>query len=297
MKKDMFSDSENEIRFGPYTKNVNFDKYEHLSEVEDFFLEGMQKYPTTPCYDLSAVEHPYFDNLNYTNFSDFFMMHPLQHELSHMQTEEALIYGSNDFTVDFYNIYAQRLMNENLNKYKTSKRDNKPITAVVVLPGSNQFENVCRKKLQHIYFEHGTLAVFKPHPLTAFEDTTNIGYLKEAIHNHAVIADKEEDVYAYIKDADIVYTTHMSETALHAICLGKEIRPIDAFSEKRYLSFSHVNKHLFETDNPEYVVNKLLNDYRSGLVNPKYQPDWKDRIVSYLAYIHNKRNSYRYRYL
>ena len=39
MKNDMFSASENEIRFGDYTKNVNFHKYEHLFEVEEYFLQ------------------------------------------------------------------------------------------------------------------------------------------------------------------------------------------------------------------------------------------------------------------
>lgn len=297
MTNDMFSASENEIRFGDYTKNVNLHKYDHLIEVADFFLEEMQKYPTSPCYDLGACEHPYFDNVNYTNFSDFFMMHPLQPELSHVQIDEALIYGSDDVPIDFYSIYAKRLQEENLNKYKTASRNEKPNTAVVILPGSNQIQRICNKKLKYIYEEHGTLAVFKPHPLTSFHEISNTDYLKSIIHKHATIADKEEDVYAYIKDADMVYTTHLSETVFHASCLGKKVHPIDMFNEKQFMAFSHINKHLFETDNPKYVINKMMNNYRSGLVNPRYQLDWKERVVAYLEYIHDKRDSYRYKYI
>lgn len=297
MKNDMFSASENEIRFGDYTKNVNFHKYEHLFEVEEYFLQEMQKYPTSPCYDLGAFEHPYFDNVNYTNFSDFFMMLPLQPELTRIQVEDALIYGSNDFSVDFYSIYAKRLKEENINKYKTSTRNDRPNEAVVVLPGSNQFGKICIKKLQYIHQEHGTLAVFKPHPLTDFAGISNTDHFHNIIHKHANIADKDEDVYAYIKDADIVYTTHWSETAFHAACIGKKIEPIDHFKEKDFGSFSHINRHLFESQDVAYVVNKMFNDYRSGLVNPKYQVDWKERVAAYLEYIHKKRNSYRYKYV
>lgn len=297
MIKDMFSDSENEIRFGPYAKNVNFDKYSHLSEVEDFFLQEMQKYPTSPCYDLGGFEHPYFDNVNYTNFSDFFMMHPLQPAMTSIQTQEALIYGSDVFDVDFFDIYSQRLLKENINKYKTSSRVDVPNKAVVILPGTNKLSEVCFKKLQYIYQEHGTLVVFKPHPLTSFDSKPNTESYKDKIHKHAWIADKDEDVYAYIKDADVVYTTHMSETAFHAACMGKRIEPIDHFKAVDHGSFAHVNRHLFETDDPKYVINKMLNNYRSGLVNPKYQQDWKERVVAYLAYIHDKRNSYRYKYI
>ena len=297
MKNDMFSASENEIRFGDYAKNVNFHKYEHLTEVSDFFLEEMQRYPTSPCYDLSGFEHPYFDNINYTNFSDFFMMHPLQPAMTAIQTEEALIYGSNEFDIDFYDIYSKRLLEDNVNKYKTNSRSTSPNEAVVILPGTNKLEDICTRKLQHIYYEHGTLAVFKPHPLTAFESKSNTEWYKDVIHKHAVIADKDEDVYTYIRDAEVVYTTHMSETAFHAACMGKIIKPIDHFKSIGQGSFSHINRHLFETSDHKYVINKMFNDYRSGLVNPKYQMDWKQRISDYLEYIHEKRQSYRYKYL
>lgn len=297
MTYDMFSESENDIRFGDYTEHVNLDKYEHLLEVEEFFLEEMKQYPTSACYDLGAAEHPYFDNVNYTNFSDFFMMHPLQPELKHIQTEEALIYGSEDTDVDYFEIYSNRLKEENVNKYNTKSRNDKPNKAVVVLPGTNLIDNICFNKLKYIYHEHGTLAVFKPHPLTDFHEISYQQHYKNTIHRHATVADKDEDVYAYIKQADVVYTTHCSETAFHSVCLGKKVQPIDKFNAKMFGSFSHINKHIFETNNPKYIINKMFNDYRSGLVNPKYQSDWKERVSAYLSYIHKKRDSYRYKYL
>lgn len=293
----MNSSKENKIRFGDYVEKVNFNQYKHLLEVEKYFLDEMKQYPTTPCYDLHGLEHPYFDNLNYTNYSDFFMMHPLQPELSHIQVNEALIYGSTEFPTDFYSIYSKNLKNENFNKYKTSGRNNKPNEAVVVLMGNNRLDKMCFNKLKHIYNEHGTLAVFKPHPLTDIHESTPAEFYNDKIHKHAIIADKEEDVYDYIKDSTVVYTSHWSETAFHASCLGKTISPIDTFQSKDFGSFSHINKHLFETNNAEYVINKIFNDYRSGLVNPKYHSDWKERISKYLDYIHKKRQNYRYKYI
>ena len=122
MTEGMLSEAERKIKVGSYIENVNFQKYDHLLEVEAFFLAEMQKYPTSPCYDLGAAEHPYFDNVNYTNFSDFFMMKPLQPELAHIQTEEALIYGSTEPDFNFYARYAERLNDDNFNKYTTEGR-------------------------------------------------------------------------------------------------------------------------------------------------------------------------------
>lgn len=297
MTEGMSSESERQTRFGDYIEHVNFQKYDHLLEVEAFFLEEMQKYPTSACYDLGASEHPYFDNVNYTNFSDFFMMRPLQPELANIQTEEALIYGSTEPDFDFYITYADRLTRDNLNKYTTEGRSVKHCKAVVVLLGTNMLDRLCKKKLQLIYREHGTLAVYKPHPLTHFSETSVEAFIKSGVHKHITVADKDEDVYAYIKDAEVVYTTHCSETVFHATCLGKRVEPIDKFNERINGSYNHINKHLFETDNPKYIINKMFNDYRSGLVHPTYQPDWKERISQYLDYIHKKRSNYRTRYL
>lgn len=297
MTQGMLDEDERQERFGDYIEHVNFEKYEHLLEVEAFFLEEMQKYPTSTCYDLGAAEHPYFDNINYTNFSDFFMMRPLQPELANIQTEEALIYGSTEPDFNFYFVYSDRLTRENLNKYTTKGRSAKNCTAVVVLSGSNALDFVCKKKMLFIYREHGTLAVYKPHPLTHFAEASVEDSLKSSVHKHITVADKDEDVYSYIKDAEVVYTTHWSETAFHAACLGKRVEPIDKFNEKLHGSYGHINKHIFETDNPKYVINKMFNDYRSGLVHPTYQPDWKERILKYLDYIHDKRSNYRTKYL
>lgn len=294
MNNTMFSDEERDIRFGTYKQKVNFEKYEHLREVEKFFLEEMKKYPTNTCYDLGALQHPYFDTVNYTNYSDFFMMRPLQPDLSHIQVDEALIYGENHFKVDFFNIYSDKLKKENVNKYKTAGKHVKNIEAVVVLIGNNKLDNMCFNKLKHIYNTYGKLAIFKPHPLV---DGDMTDFFQKGIHKHANVANKESDVYEYIKDASIVYTTHWSETAFHSLCLGKKIDPIDTFQSKFFGSFSHINKHFFETNNPEYVINKMFNDYRSGLVNPKYQDDWEERISKYLKYIHEKRKDYRYKYV
>lgn len=286
---------ETEARFGDYKGKVNFHKYEHLKEVEDFFKSEMKKHSTNFCFDLEASERPYFDNLNYTNYGDFFVLHPLQPDLSHIQTREALIYGSDDFEVNYFEEYSNRVLYEDINKYKTTGRLDVPTEAVVCLIGQNKNRVMCYNKLRHIYQEHGKFATYKPHPLT---DQGFIDSYKKNINKNITLADKDHDVYAYIKCSEVVYTTHSSETAFHSLCLGKRIEPIDTFQSRFFGSFSHINTHLFEAGkNSEYVINKLFNDYRSGIIHPLYQSDWKERVSKYLEYIHEKRRWYRFKYV
>lgn len=290
----MFDDEEKRIRFGDYEKNVNFDKYDHLSEAVQYLFNKIQDYPTHLAADVGAAEHPYFDTICYTNYSDFLCMRPLQPDLSHIQTQEALIYGSNDFSVDYFNIYANRLVKENFNKYKTKNCINHKFNALVCFVGQNKNDIMCYNKLKYIYKEYGKLAIYKPHPLT---ESSFLQTFHDNIHRKITLASKDHDVYEYLKNVDIVYTTHWSETAFHAVCLGKKIDPIDTFQSRFFGSFSHINTHLFETNKPKYIINKLLNDYRSGLVNPKYHIDWKERIDLYLDYIHQKRSEWRFKYV
>jgi len=280
-------------RFGDRFDLLKIEKYEHLREVESYFIEIMKNYPTNYCYDLTAFEHPYFDNINYTIFSDFFMMKPLQPDLSNIQINEALIYGDS-FKIDYFQIYSELLKNKNLNKYKTKSTNVSNIEAVVALPGGNLLDKICFNKLKWIYRTHGKFAIFKPHPLT---EPIEIDMLYEKIHKHINIANYDDDLYEYIKVADIVYSTHSSESVFYSLCLGKKVEPIDTFQHRMFGSFSHINNHLFETDNRKLVINKIFNDYRSGLINPIYQKDWKDRIEKYLDYIHEKRLNYRYKYI
>lgn len=291
---ELFDSAEIDIRFGDYKENVNFDKYHHLNEVITYFCKKMENYPTHHSLDVEANEHPYFDTLVYTNYSDFFMMRPLQPDLSHIQTREALIYGSEDFEVDYFQEYSNRLIKENFNKYKTKDIIDLPFKALVCLTGQNKNDSMCFNKLKHIYLEYGKLAIYKPHPLT---ELSFMDIYRENIHKKITLSSKEHDVYEYLRKVDIVYSTHSSETVFHAACLGKKVEPIDTFQSRFFGSFSHINTHLFETSNYPYTINKLLNDYRSGLINPKYQKDWKKRIDNYLEYIHLKRESYKFKYV
>ena len=42
------------------------------------------------------------------------------------------------------------------------------------------------------------------------------------------MADRLDDLYTLIKNAKKVYTTHISETALTSLILGKSIEPLEA---------------------------------------------------------------------
>lgn len=292
--KNFMSEKEIDTRWGDYKSEVNFSLYDHLSDPVMYLKEKMEQYPTHLSYDVCFLEKPYFNTITYTNFSDFLFIKPLQPDLANIQTTEALIYGSDNFETDFFDIYSNKLKQENMNKYKTKDIKNPSFKAVVCLVGQNRNVDMCYNKLKYIYEEHGKLAVYKPHPLTE-PDFINSYY--NNINKRIIISSKQDNVYDYIKNADIVYTTHWSETAFHSLCLGKQISPIDTFQSRFFGSFSPINSHLFETDKPKYTINKLFNDYRSGLINPKYQKDWKEKIDLYLDYIHEKRLEWRFKYV
>ena len=158
---------------------------------------------------------------------------------------------------------------------------------MVVLPGSNVLKKVvCLDKLKRIA-DSGDV-VFKPHPITIH---AIIGELKDTLGSENV-TDRDEDVYPILLAAEKVYTSHVSETALYSVCLGKEIEPIDDYRFAESGSFFNINRFLFTQANPKDFINKIMNSCKSGLISPTADPDWKNKIRGYLEYIHKERNKY-----
>ena len=82
--------------------------------------------------------------------------------------------------------------------------------SVAVLPGSNKFEqHVCTVKLKQLVEENPKLVV-KPHPLS---DNNLISRIRELVPANQ-LASQMESLYDLIDKASIVYTTHISESAL-----------------------------------------------------------------------------------
>jgi hypothetical protein len=98
-------------------------------------------------------------------------------------------------------------------------------------------------------------------------------------------------------ETQTVYTSHMSESAVYAVCLDKQIEPIDAYNKVEQGSFYHVNKFLFTQPDPKQWVNKTLSSPKSGIVNPEVDVAWKQKIEAYLDYIMTERAKHKDKYV
>lgn len=298
----MFDEKDISIRNGADVKTseeqtVISSKLDNLKKVEDHFSTLINKYDFGVTFDLNAREKPYFDNINYTSLLDMFIVHPLSPELSHHQTMDALTYFD-DSDFDYVQYYKDMVLSDNMNKYVDRKKASATAyDAVVVLPGLKWIRKaLCLNKMLKIVENHGKRAIFKPHPLTNRREFEDIMLM---LPSHASVVMPSEDVYEYIINSEIVYTSGWSETALTAAALGKNIEPIHTWQDRMFGSFSHISQHIFNADKKDrkYLINKILNSYRSGVINPVVQPDWKDRLEKYLDYINTKRSHIKTHYV
>ena len=84
----------------------------------------------------------------------------------------------------------------------------------------------------------------------------------------------------------------MSESALYATILGKDIEPIDVWQLTHKGSFHHINARLYDNKNIEWV-NKTFSSPKSGVINPNVDKNWKEKVDKYFEYILNKRHYYK----
>jgi hypothetical protein len=168
--------------------------------------------------------------------------------------------------------------------------------ALVILVGSNKLkERICLNKLRWIKDRHEEDVIFKPHPLTTYQ---LVGELKDMFGNLSV-ADRDADVYKLLlaENTQLVYTSHMSESAVYAVSLNKQIEPIDAYNKVEQGSFFHVNKFLFTQQDPKNWINRTLSSHKSGIVNPEIETNWKQKIEAYLDYITTERAKHKDKYV
>ena len=265
-----------------------------MKECEEFLINKIEKYETVVVYDMNFPEQPFFSTLNYTSLGEMFYIHPLSPETSNFQMESCFI-DREPIKTDYFEYFKEKYSNEYMNKYENQKeRSINEFDAVVVLPGQNKFNTICINKLKYIVHEHGYRAVFKFHPLTKEDGQKDFIRL---LPNNTCFVDGNESVYDYIKDADIVYTSHNSDSAFASVCLGKTISPIDSFQAKVHGTFAAINHFLFYHTNRKETINMILNNYRSGLFVPNLNDDWRERMSEYLEYIHEKRDMFKKYYI
>jgi len=287
---EMFNKKELDKRIGPLRKN---DSLYQLEQVEGYVIRKCQEKGIETSYDVMAEEMPYFKTIGYTEYAGNFYLQPLNFKMRNEQMSDAWHHNTKD-VADYASWLVKNVVDKNSNKYKhrTEEIDKYPAKDyLVVLPGSNKLrENVCLNKLKHVVNKHGNNVLFKPHPITTHQI---IGELKDFFGEENILP-KNVDMYYYMQKAKGVYSTQISESALYAAVLGKKIEPVDVWNNIQRGSFYCVNSYIyFNQDNIKEYVNRTFSSYKSGIINPELDKDWKKKVDDYIEYICEKREKYK----
>ena len=296
-KPVMFKRKSQLKRIGPLKKSLSL---KHLQDVETLMVEELKKYPDVEfAYDVNAQEIPFYRTLNYTEYAHCMMIHPLNGHLKRSQIRDA----SDTQTVydDYDQYFRDKVRGNTANKYTERDEYNKkypPRDILVVLVGSNKVkERVCLNKLKHIRDTYGDNVYYKPHPITTH---AIIGEMKDILGEENLLP-RNIDMYYYLQEAEKVYTTHMSESLLYAVVLGKDVEPIEVVQHVHQGSFYHVNKMLFENhlngENQRNWINYTFSNHKSGIFNPEVDRNWEQKLQDYLAYTYELREKYRTWYI
>lgn len=287
---EMFNKKTLKDRIGSLKKSTKLDQ---LEQVERYFLRKCKELGLEHSYDVIAEEMPYFKTMGYTSYATVFMSQPLNLKLRVGQITDA--YNDDVENVqDWVSYFRANIENKMANKYQNRKEtfDQWPAKPVlVVLPGSNKLkENCCLNRLIAISKEHKDNVYFKPHPITTH---AVIGEIKDLFGEESILP-RDIDVYHFLQEAEKVYTTHISETALYSVVLGKEVEPIDVWNNVHQGSFFNVNSAIFDNrENATEWINKTFSSPKSGFFNPEMDEDWKAKIDQYMEYIYKKREYYK----
>lgn len=262
-----------------------------LEEVEEYFVTLCKKNNIQDSIDCTANESTYYKTLNCTTYAGMFIVHPLCFAATMFQMYDAkadnltpqrhLGWIRNNLKIGEATKYTQK-DGSNFNK-----DFNKKFTHLIVLPGTNKiYEHVESKKLKYLVNTHGENLVLKPHPLTTdkvIKDLTNI-------KGRAHLASRKTDLYYLINKSNTVYTTHISETALTSLLLGKTIEPLDPFNNRLTGAFAHINHFCFSEPDPIYTVGSIFASPKSGVFHPDIDIDWKEKMKKYFEYTLERRN-------
>jgi len=149
-------------------------------------------------------------------------------------------------------------------------------------------------KLREVKKRHGDNIYFKPHPITTH---AIIGEIKDFFGEDCILP-RDIDMYHFLEKAKKVYTTHISESAVYSVALGKEIEPIDVWNQQHRGSFYAINHRLFDNqENGVDFINRVFSSSKSGFFNPNLEENWKHKVDQYFEYIISKRNKYRNWYI
>jgi len=287
---EMFNKASIKERIGDMRKSKTLS---HLKECEKHFFKLKKKYKVDSAYDVVANELPYFKTIQYTEWAHCFSMNPLQQMLRCKQLEEA--HEDNcEIKTDFMSYFVEKATNGTSNKYDHIKdHDIEPKDHLIIPLGSNKIkQTICANKLCYLRDKWEGDIWFKPHPLTTY---AIVGELKDMLGD--IVLDRDINMYKLLIGCEVAHLSHMTESAVYAVALGKEVDPIDVYNKVHEGSFYHINKNLFNNNNPYNWMQKALNSPKSGIVNPELQENWQKQMEMYFEYIMEKREEYKYDYV
>ena len=261
-----------------------------LEQVEEYFISKCKKAKIEYSHDCTADENTYFKTLNYTTYAGLFIMHPLS--FAHMMFQMYDAKADNLSSAGHIEWVAENLKHKKAGKYTDGSgqelcaRNYADFTHIAVLAGSNKFfEHTSKKKYDIICKRHGSKLLLKPHPIT---NTKVMGEIFDS-KGDAQMATRKDNLYELMEKADTVYTTHISETALTALLMGKKISPLDPWGRRLMGSFSHINHFCFSEEDPVNTLKSIFASPKSGVIHPSIDKDWKGKVDQYFDYILSKR--------
>jgi hypothetical protein len=268
-----------------------------LHEVEKYFLEKCKEKNIKVAFDCAAFERLNWITLNYTSYNGMMQITPLCNELGVYQLYDALIdnldaVGHIDFIRNNLKnkVGSKYIPNSNFKnkKFKIYNKKNQ-FKAVCILPGTNKFELLCKRKIKTIAAAWQDNLLFKIHPVTNLKILEKTG-LKDIIKS-CQIASVDTDMYDLIERATHVYSTYASESTLNSLILGKTVEPIDNYDKRMNNGFAPINHFCYTFSNPVDTLDKIFASPKSGMIHPDIDKDWKNKINTYLEYILEKRES------
>jgi hypothetical protein len=270
-------------------------KYTNLVQAEEYFLRQVKKLDIEHSYDVTASEKLYFKTINYSTFAGFLMMHPLCPEQSMRQMQDA--YADRLPSSGHIDYIRNKIKNDGTyTKYtfKDAKEEEyKPV--IVILPGENKlYKHCCIGKLEYIINKHGRDNIlFKKHPISYDKGYEALNEKLGGIN----FASAYSDMFKLIDNAEYVYTTMISESALTAYIQNKKVDHFDLYQNRHLASFIHINYYLFSEPDPVGWADTTFSSYKSGIVCPAIDTNWKDKIDHYLDYIMQLRSYYKNSYI
>ena len=269
------------------------ERLQELHKVEKYFVEQCNKKNIPVSFDCSAKERVNWNTLNYTSYNGMMWISPLSPYAALNQLIDALSdnlepVGHIEFIKSNIekNISSKYILTDKSKKFKLYDED-APFEATCILPGHNKYNTLCKRKLRTITKHWGSNLVYKVHPITDLEHAKKIGF--DDFFNEARIASRTVDMYDLIKRSSHIYSTHVSETALTSLILEKTVEPIDNFDNRLNGGFGPISHFCYTYPDALAKLNKIFASYKSGIVHPTVDNNWKEKINKYLDYLIERR--------